>query len=392
MLFMTIGDIFCSRVERIAAGGAGITRLPAGPDSPRKGKAVFLEMTAPDDLVRYRIAKDHGSWAEGEPLEIVEPSPLRTDPACPLYGRCGGCSLQHMRYEAQIEAKKAILTDAFTRIAGLSGLPALSVRGSAPYGYRNRVRFHASPGPSPGQSQDFSPGFMERKSSRLVTIEDCPVADQGIRKALGEKSLSGGKRVYSKGDTFLCEGGTEKGRVSLLGRDLALDVKVFFQGNAAALELLVRDLLALEADRSLPLADVYCGVGTFSAFLGGEFPEIELVEENQYALALARENMPPGKKVRYRAMKDSLWVSRQKNPLRGLMALDPPREGLSGPLREWLAQKGPGTVAYVSCDPATLARDSKTLLQGAYALRELFMYDFYPQTAHVESLAVFSRK
>jgi 23S rRNA (uracil1939-C5)-methyltransferase len=161
------------------------------------------------------------------------------------------------------------------------------------------------------------------------------------------------------------------------------------------LESLIKDLLALakQADRSLPLIDLYCGVGTFSAFLGDEFSGVDLVEENEAALALARENMPQGKRVGYYAMTDTRWAAAQKEsgPW-GFMVLDPPREGLSAPLREWLAKNGPGLAAYVSCNPATLARDSKVLTEGGYALKTLFLYDFYPQTAHVESLAVFSRK
>ena len=251
-------------------------------------------------------------------------------------------------------------------------------------------------------------GFRERRSSALVALEDCPVADSGIRAALKGGSLRPPPdkerfTVYSRGTTFLAEGGLERGRVPLLGRELAMDVKVFFQSNAAMLELLIRDLIdaASAADRDLPLADLYCGVGTFASFLGPLFAGIDLVEENKAAMALARENVSPGKaargKVNYVNLTDTAWVNtlkrQSKDPQRwGFMVLDPPREGLSGPLREFLAGSGPDLAAYVSCDPATLARDSRVLLEGGYKLKELTLYDFYPQTAHIESLAVFSRR
>jgi 23S rRNA (uracil1939-C5)-methyltransferase len=385
---MAYGETFIVRIERIAAGGAGI--------AVHRGKRVFVEFAAPGDLVRCKIKKDHKTWAEAEILEMLEPSPQRVEAACPLYGRCGGCALQHLDYEAQIEAKTAILRETLSRIGGIAQ-NEIRLRKAAPFEYRNRMQFHKTSGNQPG--------FKERKSDRLVVIEDCPVADGGIRKALREVRIlppPGKERfaVFSSRKTFLCEGGTERGLVSVLGRELAMDVRVFFQSNVAMLELLIGDLIAAasKADRNLPLADIYCGVGTFASFLGGElrgnpgFSEIDLVEENKTALALARENMQTGKKVNYYAISDADWSKTQKKGKTwGFMVLDPPRKGLSLEMREFLVRNGPDLAAYVSCDPATLARDSRFLLEGGYTLKELTLYDFYPQTAHIESLAIFSR-
>ena len=387
---MAKGDVFIAQVERIAAGGAGVTHL--------EGKSIFVELTAPGDLVRCRIEKEHKNWAEGEILEILEASPKRIAPACLLYGRCGGCSLQHLNYKSQVEAKTAILRDAFIRIGGINP-PEIRVRESRPFEYRNRVQFHCFQ--EGGNAVKTGLGFKERRSNRLVEIEDCPVADDGIRKALKEGKLLPPKKqrftVYSRHNTFLSEGGEERGQISILGRELAMDVSVFFQSNAAMLEQLVEDLItaASAADRSLPMADIYCGVGTFASFLGGEFASVDLVEENKAALALARENVR-GKKINYYALTDTAWakmIKKNRGSARwSLMVLDPPREGLSGPLRESLVRNGPEHVTYVSCNPATQARDSRLLLEGGYTLKELAMYDFYPQTAHIESLAVFSRR
>ena len=384
---MSRGEIFTARVERIAAGGAGIARI--------EGKSVFIDLTAPGDLVRGMITKEHKSWAEAELLETLEPSSMRVSPICTFFGRCGGCSLQHLSYEAQIEAKTAILTDACRRIGGFVP-PEIRVRCSEPFGYRNRVQFHINP--------DNNPCFRERKSSRLVAIDDCPVADMGIRNALRGRKINQHEvrnrfNMYSFGYTFLIEGFSERGTVSILGRELFIDVRVFFQSNAAMLEPLITDLLAVfgAADKDLPLADIYCGVGTFAFFLtgtreSGKFPEIDLVEENKTALALARNNFNMYDKVNYYAVKDSEWIKLQRNRKWGLMVLDPPRGGLSTAFREWLARNGPEIVAYVSCDPATLARDSGAMLKGGYKLAGLTLYDFYPQTAHIESLAVFNRE
>lgn len=402
---MAEGEIVNVRIERITAGGAGIAR--------HEGKGIFVELTAPGDLARCRITGEHKNWANGELLQVLEPSEQRVEPLCPLFGCCGGCSLQHLNYQAQIEAKTAILGDAFIRIGGITP-PVIRIRQSQPYEYRNRFRFHIATGQG-------GLGFKERKSSKITVIEDCPIADREIRKALKEKTLvppPGRQKdrntfcVYSRKPAFLREGGTEKGKVSILGRELIMDVGLFFQSNADMLELLIPDLLSLarKADKNLPIADIYCGVGTFASFLSDEFRELDLVEENRASLALARENLGAGKNVHYYPVTDTEWIqtanvsgskhcdSKYRHLKHwgpntwGFMVLDPPREGLSKPFREWLAGNGPDLVAYVSCDPATLARDSAILVKGGYTLKELTMYDFYPQTAHIESLAFFSRK
>jgi 23S rRNA (uracil1939-C5)-methyltransferase len=175
-----------------------------------------------------------------------------------------------------------------------------------------------------------------------------------------------------------------------------MDAGVFFQSNGVMLEKLIGDLLGVaeDADTSLPMADLYCGVGIFAAFLGGLFPRSDLVEMNSAAIALARENTR-GMNTELFAQTGDLWVKTQVKDRSlegyGFVLADPPRQGLSPALRRALAHKGPPVFAYVSCDSATLARDCGELIAGGYRLERLTGYDFYPQTAHIESLAVFRR-
>jgi 23S rRNA (uracil1939-C5)-methyltransferase len=183
--------------------------------------------------------------------------------------------------------------------------------------------------------------------------------------------------------------------VKIRDRELLLDAGLFFQSNAAALESLVAGILDLAAGAT-PLADLYCGVGTFAAFLADRFPRIDLLEENSRALELARKNVPaPG--ARFFAMTDTEWVKKKERegPGRGeeygLIIADPPRRGLSPAMRRWLSRAPAPLLVYVSCDPATLARDSGELARG-WELAALRIFDFYPQTAHIESLAVFKKK
>jgi 23S rRNA (uracil1939-C5)-methyltransferase len=390
---MAPGDIFEAEPERIAAGGAGLAR-PGG-------QAVFIPYAAPGDRLRCRVMRDHGPWAEAEILDIIRPSPRRVEPRCPLYPpagpagpeHCGGCSLQHLGYDAQLEAKEAIVREAFDRIARI---PAgdITVTPSPPWEYRNRIQLHRGPG---------APGFKSAAGAGLVPLGDCPVAEAGIRALLRSGSLrapAGRDRftLYGRGEFSVLEGGRSRGKLKIRDREILMDAGVFFQSNAAALELLIGEILDFIRNPGLktgaPLADLYCGVGTFAAFLADRFPRIDLLEENPLALTLARGNVPP-EEARFFAMTDNEWVrkkERERPPGEyGLIIADPPRRGLSPAMRRWLGRAPAPVLLYVSCDPATLARDSGELSKG-WDLAALKLFDFYPQTAHIECLAVFTRK
>jgi 23S rRNA (uracil1939-C5)-methyltransferase len=374
------------RIESIAAGGAGLARID--------GKPVFIKGGIPGDKLVCRITKDHRSWAEAELTELLDASQDRVHPVCGLYGICGGCNLQHLDYKAQLAAKTDILKDAFVRIGGCSP-PEPIVIPSEPWEYRNRMQFHAIR-ESGKKSAGVIWGLKSEKSASAVPVPDCPIADPGIRKLLGEEKKSfltplGKDRftVYARGDLFLSEGANSRGKTRILDHEIALDASLFFQSNGAMLEKLIGDLLVIaeEADHSMPMADLFCGVGTFAAFLGKLFPRSDLVEENKAAIALARENLAA--QGDFLAQRGEDWVKRNSPKGYGFIIVDPPRQGLSQSLALRLAAEGPPLLLYVSCDPATLARDSKILTAGNYSLRELRFYDFYPQTAHIESLAIF---
>jgi 23S rRNA (uracil1939-C5)-methyltransferase len=379
-------DLLQVRIESIAAGGAGLARVD--------GKPVFIKGGIPGERLVCNITKDHRSWAEAETLELLEASPDRVKPVCGIYGICGGCNLQHLDYKAQLAAKTAILKDAFVRIGGFEP-PEPAVIPSEPWEYRNRMQFHAIRQQGK-KNVKINWGLKSEKSANAVPVQDCPIADPGIRKLLREEKKAlltplGKDRftVYARDELFLSEGCVNRGKTRILDQELTLDASLFFQSNGAMLEKLVADLFTIagEADRSLPMADLFCGVGTFAAFMGKLFPKTALVEENKAAIALARVNV--NAPADFFAQRGEDWGERSNPRDFGFIVVDPPRQGLSKSLALRLASEGPPLLAYVSCDPATLARDSKILTAGNYTLRELRFYDFYPQTAHIESLAVF---
>jgi 23S rRNA (uracil1939-C5)-methyltransferase len=223
---------------------------------------------------------------------------------------------------------------------------------------------------------------------------DCPVADPRIRELLRSGALippPGRDRftLYARGGLLLQEG--TRGRVKIRGRELTMDAALFFQSNGTMQEALIGDIIkvAAEADTPRAMADIYCGVGVFAFFLKDFFPRIDLVEENKAAMALARENVR-GDANGYFALTGDAWIKGLSHDY-GFIVIDPPRQGLSPAMRRWISQSNTPLVAYVSCDPATLARDSRELRAGGYELSELRFYDFYPQTAHIESLALFTK-
>ncbi|MDR1250429.1 MAG: methyltransferase [Treponema sp.] len=386
-----MGEVFIAPVERIAAGGAGVLSF--------RGKRIFMDFAAPGDIVAGRITREKSDWAEAELVAVESASPDRVEPRCPLFGICGGCSLQHLGYETQVAEKKAILRDAFARLGGVSLPGETAFVPSPPWEYRNRIQLH-------GDGRGGAPGFKARRSGAVVPVTDCPIADPGIRLALREASIrppaspepgSGRFAVYGRGGSLFSEGTIRgktlrRGSVLLRGRTVYMDAGVFFQSNGVMLEKLIGDLLevAAGADTSLPMADLYCGVGVFAAFLGALFPRSDLVEMNSAAIALARENTR-GMNTELFAQTGECWVTNRSLNGYGFVVADPPRQGLSPALRRALAQNGPPVFACVSCESAALARDSGELIAGGYRLERLTGYDFYPQTAHIESLAIFRR-
>jgi len=386
---MAVNDVHKLNLECITAGGDALGRL--------EGKPVFIEMGAPDETIICRITEDRGTWARAELLEIVEPSPVRADAVCAFYGKCGGCNLQHIDYKAQIAAKVFILKDSFSRIGGIN-VPEIEVFACAPYGYRNRMQFHCLRQKAKSE-HDLKFGLMGRRSGEIAAVSDCPVAVQPIREILQGKGKSitlppekDRFSVFCKDDVFLSEGARQRGKIKLLDKEIQADAGVFFQSNCAMLEKLILELqkIAENTDHSLPMADLYSGAGTFALFLGGMYPKVILAEENKTSVSLARENLR-GINAEFFALRDTDW---QKTLFRGagafgFMVVDPPRAGLAPKLVSALCERHTAALAYVSCDPSSLARDSKTLMKGGYKLKALKLFDFYPQTAHIESLAVF---
>ncbi|MDR2509121.1 MAG: class I SAM-dependent RNA methyltransferase [Spirochaetaceae bacterium] len=373
-------------VERLSSSGAGAVHFEA--------ERRFVHGCVPGETVVCRV--DRSEKYSAGLVDIIRASPDRTTPNCQYYGVCGGCSLRHLDYNAQLREKAALLKAAFKHSGGISLLPEIKITLSAPDGYRNRASFHRV-----GTGRAI--GFMARDSKTPVQINDCPVLEATLRAAQKDGVLippldRDRFTVYGRGGTLLSEGSHSMGAVNFSAEGCAetifLDAGLFFQSNGLLLEQLITRLLALARQYSGELAgDFYAGVGTFAVFLRRVFSKIDVLEQNRAAIEIARKNLSGGG-LRFYAQSDSDWVKNIGGKPRryDFLCVDPGRAGLSPLMRSWLCKNQPALLAYVSCEASALARDARALLSGGLELVSLEIFDFYPQTARLETLAVFTGK
>ncbi len=364
----TAGDTVRLSVERIVPGGEGLAR--------HEGLAVFVPLSAPGDELTARVTEARPGFLRAEPLELLVPGPGRVEPPCPYYGRCGGCDLQHLSYEAQLEAKLGLARDAWRRSGGLEGVD-FTIEASEPFGYRNRAQFHACPG-------GFL-GFSRRNSDEALPLTSCPVLAPTLRawlEARGGAPGSGRFTAFGNGERVFVEGVDPVAEATVAGRTFRFDTGGFFQSNLALAAVLAPSVAeGLEGESG---ADLYCGVGLFAAFLKGRCSRLTCVEQNASAVGHACANVGPG--ASFAATSLEAWTrSPQARRRYDFVVADPPRAGLSREVREWLAAARPGVVSYVSCDPVSLARDAGFLAAHGYEVEFARLYDFYPQTSHLES-------
>jgi 23S rRNA (uracil1939-C5)-methyltransferase len=371
-------------IEKLVAGGDGLAFLD--------GKAVFVPFALPGESVLARIVAGKRDYAQAEIVEILEPSRHRVAPPCPIYGECGGCNLQHLAYSRQVEEKALIVAEAFARTARIETGEITAVP-SLPFAYRNRMQLHFT--------QTKRIGLMKRSSSEIVETPSCLVALRPIQDWI--EARAGTKRAYTElksyvlgkdrflvfgyGDEVWIEGDKGLVEVSVAGQSIRFHIRGFFQSNLYLLDYFVPDAVAgLSGGRA---ADLYCGIGLFGRFLAPSFQSLTCVEQNPYALELAKTNVP-GKGHEFFSLAVEDWV-RSESATRpfDLVLVDPPRTGLAPAVREWLVRAKPTTIVYISCDPVTLARDSGELVKAGYELQGIKVFDFYPQTSHVECDARF---
>lgn len=368
--------------EKLVAGGVCLAHLD--------GKAVFIPYALPGETHEIRIVENKKDYAKARTISILDPSAKRIEPLCPLFGQCGGCSLQMADEDLQKELRLGILKDSLTR-SRVGNFPLPGFESGASTGYRSRFQFHIPP--FPGLA------LKEGAGSEYVPVQDCPVAVEEIRQALRHGSLSENARrngvrerfnVFGWKGSLWQEGSAGFCEPVISAKKIRFDIRGFFQSNMPLLEKLIADILSeLEDCGKERLLDFYAGVGTFSAFAAPLFCETVLVEHNRPALDLARINAAQSRII-LAPVSDQEWPKRPESRLAYNAAIiDPPRQGIHRSTLEWFISAQIPLLLYVSCDPVTFARDSALLVAGGYRLDRITAFDFYPQTHHLETFGVF---
>ena len=346
------------KIKDVAFGGKGVGR--------DNGKAVFIPFTINGERVSAKIVREKKQFAEAELVDLIEVSPHRVRSPCPYFGRCGGCSYQHIDYEHQLALKFRQVHDVLRRIGKLADVPMRPIIPSpSSYRYRNRITVHA---------RDGVVGFFRRESHRLIDIEHCPIAMAEVNRALADLRAT---PVRDGHYTLRAESGS----------------RVFTQTNDAVADAL-RDLIArLVPSGQELLVDAYCGAGFFAKKLLEKFQRIIGIDWDKFAIEAARENATT--KETYIAGDVEIEVGAVHRTARGrfgsiaptcekiTLIVDPPAAGLSANLREAIVDLAPATLIYVSCNPATLARDLKGL-DDKFKIESVTPLDMFPQTAEIE--------
>jgi 23S rRNA (uracil1939-C5)-methyltransferase len=414
------------KIRGLSSEGAGVGNLA-------DGRVVFVPRTAPGDEVEAHITSSKRRWAKGQLRELIVSSPDRVPSACPYYAECGGCSVQHIAYEKQLHWKAETVREALRRIAHLDvGLPEI-VPSPNQRDYRSRVTFTLIRLPG-GR---VIAGFHRLDTpNRIVDIEDGCILPEpavaaawtGLRAAWGEsaRSLPSGTklrltlRAVDEGVILFVEGGRGPGRPDILlreveglvavwaarpggggkllaglthvhdtrfGETLRTGPTTFLQVNRKASEPLYRWVLEQGAVSSTDrVVDAYCGVGFFGREMARCGADVLGIERDRTAAKSAARDAPEGFDVWTGAVEDRLAEALPAD----LVVLNPPRGGVEARVTEVLQEAGPETLIYVSCDPATLARDIGRL-SSTYDVVDVRAFDLFPQTAHVEVVVVLKR-
>jgi 23S rRNA (uracil1939-C5)-methyltransferase len=435
-------------IEKLIYGGDGLARLPvASPAAPKddgRGKAVFVPFVLASEKIEASLTEQKPGFARAHADSIVEPSPQRIQPGCQYFTRCGGCHYQHAAYEHQLEIKKEILRESLRRLAKLDLPFDIEVHASPPWNYRNRSRLQVQA----QTGSAFAIGYFKMASHELLPVEECPISSplinrgvaflwqnghagkvpQGVREieffanaddtqvlleiGCGRDARRASVREWAEelrsvmpqiagvvafreanpGDKkagvpeILVTVGTPHITYQTQRAAYRVSSGSFFQTNRHLTDELVNIVTAGQSGK-LAL-DLYSGAGLFSTALACDFDHIVSVESSQTSSGDLTYNLPSNGEV-VRATTEQ-YLARAENSGRAskpdLAVVDPPRSGLGERVARSLANLGAPRITYVSCDPATLARDLVPLLASGYRVDQVHLVDLFPQTYHLESI------
>ena len=433
------GECFTLRIEKMVQGGEGMARL-------EDGRVCFVAGALPGELCKVRLTFQKKDFTKGRVVEVIEPSPDRVKPLCPLYGKCGGCSLQHLASEKQAEYLEKVERENFRRLAHAELPEDFVIHTGNAWGYRNRARvvFRGNVGGDAYANREGSAncarfGFRGEESNNIIPFENCPMLTDALNEFLRGPAatlLANNRRDIDvnifdngKGEISFYYPGMRKSDfdthaisvVEIAGRKIEADASVFFQSNLGLLPELV-NAVRKAVDEGLAsgkatndwLIDLFSGVGFFACILQDKFKKITTVEREEGCLKHAKVNLsvpaavPTTISAATRNASEILaascvpeienisapaedWLLENVVDMPATLIVDPPRTGLPKEALSAIAKSSVNRLIYVSCDPVTLARDYAKFAEAGFALSHAEGFAFYPQTPHLEMMFVLDR-
>ena len=408
---MDMAETYEVTLTTLTYGGDAMGRL-------EDGRAVFVPFGLPGERVRIRLTEEKRGFARGEIVEILQASPVRISPRCKHFGQCGGCHYQHMPYEMQLKVKADILRDQLQRIGKIEN-PPIQPTVSSPnaWNYRNHIQFHLDDGKL---------GFQASASNQMIQISECHLPETSINSfwpQLEFESNSGIERVSIRAgmndelmlvlesdspetpeleleadisaahvfeDHAIIIAGNDHITMKVLDREFRVSPASFFQINTIMAEKMITHLLERLPISQSVILDAYCGVGLFSAFLAAKCKRLIAIESSSSASDDFTVNLDEFDNVElYEDLAENVLPALKVEP--DITLVDPPRAGVEKEALDAITRMNPKMIAYVSCDPSTLARDARRLSASGYKLLDVTPFDLFPQTYHIESISFFER-
>ena len=437
-------------IEKLVYGGDGLARLPA--DEHGRGKTVFLPFVLPGEKIEASVVESRPGFVRAQLENVITPSPERVEPGCSYFGHCGGCHYQHIDYAAQLRHKAEILRETLRRTAKFELQHDIELHSAEPWGYRNRTRMHVRHQPefalgyfrynshdllaggelsyqlaadqsgdcrgleawprrrnpricfmafssSPTTTTATSAGslYSSRQRCRKIASHSPPRCMTALPQVAGvvvfaTSTVEDESRQRSPLTSTHAEPSQPIGGDSLLYHAVEHDYRVsggsFFQTNRHLIDQLVKVVVGHHTGRAA--LDLYAGAGLFTHHLARNFDQVMAVEASPHSFADLRHNVPPNVKC-MRSTTEAFLAERAAKLAPDRIVVDPPRPGLGEKAAKALGRMSASHVTYVSCDPATLSRDLRVLLESGYRVEQTHLVDMFPQTYHMETVLHLAR-
>lgn len=384
-------------IETLTNMGQGLGR--------HNGWVIMIRYALPGERIRARIYRNEKNFSEADLVSVLNPSPERVKPPCPVFGRCGGCQYQHFSYEAQLEWKTRQVKELLWHMARVETDVLPAIPSPKQYGYRSKLTPHF---PKPKIGRPIQIGFLRQGSrSNYVEIESCPLISDPMNKRLSETReetrQNHSKTPYKKGATLLIrehlDGITTNPKAIIREKvgDLVFSFPAgeFFQNNPSILESFTQYVGRKASEGDVHnLVDAYCGSGLFCLTSASLFKEAVGIEVSEFSVQYAIENAEANdiENARF-VLGDAASIFSQISfeGSESSVIIDPPRKGASEDFLNQLIAFGPQRIVYVSCNPATQMRDLRILIEGDYQIEEVQPFDLFPQTKHLECVVTLAK-